>query len=128
MRRPALTVQEAAEAWLAASGHLRPATVLAYRSSLACHILPAFGRRRLEDLIPDDLARWIVTAGTPAHRQEREPHASVPLRAATISLALPTLGRVYAHAARRQGYGGTSPVIALERSERPRTSRSRRSS
>jgi integrase len=34
-------------------------------------------------------------------------------------LALTTLQRVYSHAARRQGYAGTSPVAALEQSERP---------
>jgi hypothetical protein len=34
-------------------------------------------------------------------------------------LARHPLGRVYAHAIRRLGYAGTSPVAALERSERP---------
>ena len=40
-------------------------------------------------------------------------------RARTISLALTALHRVYAHAIRRQGFAGTSPVAALERAERP---------
>lgn len=45
---------------------------------------------------------------------------SVIYRARTVNLALTTLDRVYAHAIRRQGYAGASPVRALERSERPR--------
>ena len=115
-----LTVAKAAEAWMASLGHLRPTTVAAYRSPLTCHVLPAFGRRRLEAVTPDDVARWAQKASTLAYRQERDPAATQPYRARNVNIALTTLGRVYSHAIRRQGYAGTSPVAALERFERPR--------
>jgi integrase len=127
-----LTVQAAAEAWIASTGHLRPTTVAAYRAALDCYLLPAFGRRRLDAVTPDDVARWAQRATTLGYRIERDRAAhpdpasgaerarpTVPYRARTINLALTTLHRVYAHAIRRQGYAGTSPVAALERAERP---------
>src|SRR3954471_3200647 len=58
------TVADAAEVWMTACGHLRPCTVAAYRSALDCHVLPAFGRRRLDALTPDDVARWAQRATT----------------------------------------------------------------
>lgn len=127
-----LTVAEAAEVWMDTTGHLRTSTVAAYRSALDHHVLPAFGRRRLDALTPDDVARWAQRATTLAYRLERDRAArpdpasgaerarpGTPYRARTINLALTTLHRVYAHAIRRQGFAGTSPVVALERAERP---------
>jgi integrase len=131
-RRRDLTVADAAATWLDSLGHLRPTTVSAYRSSLEIHLLPAFGRRRLEALTPDDVARWAQKATTLGYRFDRDRAAfpdpaggpervrpPVAYRARTVNIALTTLGRVYAHAIRRQGYAGTSPVAALERAERP---------
>lgn len=122
-----LTVRAAAEAWWASTEHLR--TREAYRKTLDCHVLPAFGRRRLEAVTPDDLARWAQRGKTLAYRLEADrrlhpdrrddARPTVPYRARTVNLALVTLGRVYGHAIRRQGYAGTSPVSALERAERP---------
>lgn len=124
-----LTVADAAERWLASTEHLRPTTRGAYRASLDTHVLPAFGRRRLEAVTPDDVARWTQRMRTVTYRSEADRRAypataedrrpTTPLRAATIGLALKTLHRVYAHAIRRQGFAGTSPVAALERAERP---------
>lgn len=114
-RRADLTVKAAAETWLASAGHLRPTTVASYRASLDVHVLPAFGRKRMEAVTPDDLARWARKAMTPAYATERG--RSKPYRAATINLALRTLHRVYGHATRRQG-------IAAVRSAPP-TSRPR---
>lgn len=112
-----LTVAVAAEAWLDSAQHLRQTTRDSYRATLDIHLLPAFGRRRLDAVTPDDLARWARKAMTPAYALERK--RSKPYRAATINLALKTLHRVYGHAVRRQGYAGMSPVAALERQERP---------
>lgn len=124
-----LTVAVAAERWLEASGHLRATTLAAYEASLRTHVLPAFGNRRLETVTPDDVARWAQRMRTVAYRVEADRRAypktaeqnrpTTPLRAATIGLALKTLHRVFAHAIRRQGFAGTSPVAALERAERP---------
>lgn len=132
-RRRDLTVMGAAEAWYDSTEHLRPATRRAYRASLDTHVLPAFGRRRLEAVSPDDVARWAQRATGLAYRVATDrrtfPDApgaterarpTAPYRARTIALALTTLGRVYGHATRRQGFAGTSPVAALERAERPR--------
>lgn len=124
-----LTVATAAERWLDASGHLRATTLAAYRASLETHVLPAFGKRRLETVTPDDVGRWAQRMRTSAYRVEADRRAypdtaeekrpRTPLRAATIGLALKTLHRIFAHAIRRQGFAGTSPVAALERAERP---------
>lgn len=114
-----LTVADAAEVFMATgTGHLRPKTVSHYRASLDLHVLPAFGRRRLDSITPDDLAQWLQHAQTAAYASERG--RSKPYRAATIRHVLTTLHRVYGHAIRRQGYCGMSPVSALERHERPR--------
>lgn len=43
-----LTVKAAAEEWFASTEHLRSTTRKAYRASLDTHVLPEFGRRRLE--------------------------------------------------------------------------------
>lgn len=116
--RQTLTVAEAAERWMAASGHLRETTVASYRGSLKTHVLPAFGRRRLEAITADDVARFAREAATLAYAKSRR--RKKPYRAATITLALRTLQRIYRHAARRQGYLGANPVAALERHEKPR--------
>jgi integrase len=126
VRPPArLCVRDAAETWYAATAHLRDTTRAAYRASLDTHVLPAFGGRRLDAVTPDDVARWAAHARTLTYRREvlarkhADPKPRVPYRAKTIGLALRTLGRVYVHARRRQGYVGTSPVAELERAERP---------
>ena len=50
--RQTLTVAQAAAVWIDASGHLRDTTIASYNGSLKAHILPAFGRRRLETVTP----------------------------------------------------------------------------
>jgi integrase len=80
----------------------------------------------------DDVARWAARATTLAYRLEADRRAypdrddapprvrpTVPYRATTLQHVLVTLGRVYGHAIRRQGYAGTNPVAGLERGERP---------
>lgn len=116
--RSDLTVAVAAEVWLDSAQHLRQTTRDHYRASLDVHVLPAFGRRRLDAVTPDDVARFIRKAMTQAYATERG--RKKPYRAETIRHALRTLHRVYGHAQRRQGFAGTSPVAALERQERPR--------
>src|SRR5881397_60185 len=54
--RPTLTVAGAAEQWFASTGHLRDTTRAAYRASLDAHLLPAFGRARLDAVTADDVA------------------------------------------------------------------------
>ncbi len=121
-----LTVAKAAEHWLDTID-VRPATRAAYRTSLEAHILPAFGRRRLDAVEVAAVVKWIGHAKTLAYRVECDQRAhpgarvrpSEPYRAATLNRALEALSRVYGHAIRFLGYGGQNPVRALLPGERP---------
>ena len=121
-----LTVAKAAEHWLETID-VRPATRAAYRTSLEMHVLPAFGRCRLDAVDVAAIVKWIRHAKTLAYRVERDQRAHPgartrprqPYRAATLNRALEALSRVYGHAIRFLGYGGQNPVRALLPGERP---------
>ena len=107
---PNLTFALAAERWQAAqAARLRPATRAVYGSHLRTHLLPRWGRRRLDTLTVDDVARLA------------EEMRLAGSKAWTIRGALVVAGRVLDFARRRLGWAGENPVRALDRSERPRS-------
>jgi integrase len=71
------------------------------------HLIPYFGRRRLDQITVDDVAAYIA-----AMRRKG-------LRGSTILTTLRPLSRILAHAARR-GAIPVNPCSQLERGERPR--------
>jgi integrase len=71
------------------------------------HLIPYFGRRRLDQITVDDVANFI------AHMRRKG------LRGSTTLTALRPLSRVLAHAARR-GAIPVNPCSQLERGERPK--------
>jgi integrase len=71
------------------------------------HVIPYFGRRRLDQITVDDVANFI------AHMRRKG------LRGSTTLTALRPLSRILAHAARR-GAIPVNPCSQLERGERPK--------
>lgn len=107
---PTLTFAQAAERWQQSQlATLRPATQAAYTSSLRTHLLPRWGRRRLDSIDVDDVARLV----SELHDAGR--------KAWTIRGNLTVAGRVFDFARRRLGWAGENPVRALDKSERPRS-------
>jgi len=107
---PGLTFADAAGRWQAAqAARLRPTTRSTYDSHLRTHLLPRWGRRRLDSLTVDDVARLA------------EEMRLAGRKAWTIRGALVVAGRVLDFARRRLGWAGDNPVRALDRSERPRS-------
>lgn len=107
---PNLTFGEAAARWQEAqAARLRPSTRSAYESHLRTHLLPRWGRRRLDSLTVDDVARLAEEMRLSGRK------------AWTIRGALVVAGRVLDFARRRLGWAGENPVRALDRSERPRS-------
>ncbi len=71
----AITVSELADAWWEAStGHLSPNTRIGYRGVLDRHIIPTFGKRRIDKIRPVDLDRWYAQLAT-----GRAPTSRLPL-------------------------------------------------
>jgi integrase len=106
---PRLTFEAAATRWLAEQVcELRPATRAIYESNLRLHVLPRWGRMRLDMIEPADVARLVreLRADGKAER--------------SIGSATQTASRVFAFAVRHCGWHGTNPVPLLERSERPK--------
>jgi integrase len=108
-----LTFAELAATWLEAfealvvAGERSPRTLENYTYLLNHHIIPAFGKKRLQEVTTDDIAALIV--------QMRNKQ----LAAKTINGALVPIGRILQHALRR-GYITDNPLSRLERHERPR--------
>ncbi len=121
-----LTFAEAAERWLKSQTSLRPATRDAYESSLNIHLLPAWGKLRLDRIDVDAVARLIERMQTADYRRMverrrgRQATAKNGYKAWTIKGALVPAGRVFDYAQRRLGWAGSNPVRQLDRSERPR--------
>src|SRR5437763_9280340 len=78
-----------------------------YSWALREHLVPYFGRRRLDQITVDDVAAFIAAMGRKG------------LRGSTTLSALRPLSRILAHAARR-GAIPVNPCSQLERGERPR--------
>lgn len=128
-----LTFAEAAERYMAAQVTLRPATVATYSSALTTHLLPAWGRLRLDRIDVDVVARLVERMQTGDYRAEVEQRLKRPAsgkpgyRPWAVRGVLVPAGRIFDFARRRLGWAGTNPVRALDRAERPRlTPRDRR--
>jgi integrase len=108
---PRLRFGQAANAWLAGPvATLRPNTISTYRGAVDSHLRKRIGKRRMDDLTPDDIARVLAEMRAAGYSEW------------TISTALMVCGQVFRHAARRMGWRGTSPTTLLERGERPHVS------
>src|SRR6266567_73468 len=111
--RATITFAELAETWISGfeamvvSGERSERTLEHYQGFLACHLLPVFGHRRMDEISTDECARFIVALRAKG------------LAPKTIASALTPLGRVFSLAIRR-GYMDGNPLERLERSERPR--------
>jgi integrase len=124
------TVAQAAERWLTAinATDLRTNTIDAYDDSYHVHIEPRFGRRRLDAVTVHDVAAFLADAKTVEYRARlyvtRYPRSkkrpTEPYAPRSIQLALTTLGQIYKHARRFDGYAGESPVGLLVARERPK--------
>jgi integrase len=95
---------------LVAAGERGERTLEHYRYILKNHLLPALGRKRLQDISTDDVAQLISQLRRKG------------LSGKTISSALIPLNRIFSHAVRR-GHISENPVLRLERHERPRLQR-----
>ena len=111
--RPRITFAELAGTWIAGfeamviSGERSERTLEHYQGLLTCHLLPAFGHKRIDQISTDECARFIAALRAKG------------LAPKTIASALTPLGRVFSLAIRR-GYMDGNPLDRLERSERPR--------
>jgi integrase len=86
---------------------LRPRTLELYSWALDKHLIPYFGRRRLDQIQAEDIAAFIVQM-----RRKK-------LKGWTITSALRPLSIILAQAARK-GRISVNPMSQLERGERPR--------
>jgi len=100
------TFAEYANAWLERQS-CRERTREKYDWALRRHLIPHFGRRRLDQISVDDVAAFIAT-------MQRK-----GARGTTTCSALQPLSLILAHAARR-GAIAVNPCSQLERGERPR--------
>ena len=100
------TFEPYARAWLQRQ-QCRPRTVEILTWALERHLLPYFGRRRLDQITVDDVAAYIASMRRKG------------LRGSTINTTLRPLSRILAHACRR-GHIPLNPLTQLERGERPR--------
>jgi integrase len=108
---PRLRFDQAADEWLAGPvAALRPNTISTYRGAVEGHLRKRIGKRRMDDLTPDDIARVVAEMRAAGYSEW------------TISTTLMVCGQVFRHAARRMGWRGTSPTTLLERGERPHIS------
>jgi site-specific recombinase XerD len=99
------TFEQYAREWLERR-NVRPRTLEVDRWALEQHLIPFFGRRRLEQIQVEDIATFIALM----RRKE--------LKGWTITSALRPLSNILAQAARR-GRIPVNPYTQLERGERP---------
>ncbi len=123
---PRLTFAVAAEQWIEAKApNLTPKTVTTYRYGLGTHLLPAFGRKRLQEIDVTAVARFVARMGTAEYRREVEERTGQKVDATegysvqTIKSTLIPLSRSFAYAKRHLGFSGENPVSALDLDERP---------
>ena len=124
---PKLTFAEAAEKWLSsAKTSIRPATLAAYTSSLDTHLLPAWGKLRLDQIDVNTVATLVERMQTAEYRREinkrtgKTSEASDGYKTWTIRGALVPAGRIFDFAKRRLNWAGTNPVRELVNGERPK--------
>ncbi|HTX06959.1 MAG TPA: site-specific integrase [Solirubrobacteraceae bacterium] len=113
--KPNLRFGEAADCWLAGPVlDLRETTQVKYRCMVNRHLRPRLQGRRLDAVNADDLARLV-----------RELRAE-GMSEATIAVILGVVSAIYKFATRRLGWSGTIPTTLMLRSERPKTSQTKR--
>jgi integrase len=100
------TFEQYANEWLQRQT-VRPRTLESYQWALNQHLIPRFGRRRLDQITAEDIAAFI------AQMQRKG------LKGWTITSALRPLSIILAQAARK-GRIPVNPISQLERGERPR--------
>ena len=101
-----LKFDRAADQWVAAHvKRLAPRSQHTTEYNLR-HLRERFGRRRLIDITPADIAAYVA--------DKEATHA-----AKTIRDHLSVLGQIFDYATRRLGFVGANPVAALTRAERP---------
>ena len=100
------TFDEYAAGWLELQT-VRPRTLEIYRWALNQHLVPYFGRWRLDQISVDDVAAYI------AHMRKKQ------LKGWTITSSLRPLSMMLAQAARK-GHIPVNPMSQLERGERPK--------
>ena len=104
---PRLRFDDAAQAWWDARAvRLRPTTQATYSACLG-HLRVRFGRARLSDITPADVAAFITA------------QQDAGFKGWTIRGQVTVLSAVYKFASRHLGYVGQSPVALLDRVERP---------
>lgn len=104
---PRLTFEDAAQAWWdARATRLRPTTQATY-ASCRKQLQARFGRVRLADIQPSDVAAFVAA------------QQAAGFKGWTIRGQLTVLSAIYKHAGRHMGFVGTSPVTLLDRIERP---------
>ena len=123
---PRLTFGQAAEAWLEAkSPGLAEKTLRGYRYALDVHLLPQFGRDRMDRIDVTAVAHFVARMSTCAYRREverregRATQASEGYAVETIKIVMTPLSRTFAYAKRNLGFAGENAVTALELDERP---------
>ena len=108
---PRLTFGEASEHWLEDQvSDLREQTRLGYDNALRNHLVPRWGRRRLDSITVTDASRLV--------RELRKEGKSEW----TIAGILKCARRVFKFARRHLEWQGTEPISALENGERPKVS------
>jgi len=104
---PRLRLSDAADAWWRARvENMRPATQATYKSALK-HLDERFGRARLSDITPSDVAAFVAA-------QQRAGY-----KGWSIKGHLATLSGIFKYAGRHLGFTGTNPVSLLDKIERP---------
>jgi integrase len=105
--------------------NLTPKTISTYRYGLDTHLLPAFGRKRLQEIDVTAVAKFVARMGTADYRKQiqqrngQQPTSTEGYSAQTIKSVLIPLSRTLAYAKRHLGYGGENAVAALDLDERP---------
>jgi integrase len=113
--KPKLRFGEASDGWLGGPVvDLRETTQVKYRCMVNQHLRPRFEGRRLDAVNADDLARLVCELRAESMSE------------ATIAVILGVVSAIYKFAARRLGWSGTLPTTLMLRSERPRTSHTKR--
>lgn len=106
---PRLRFDDAAQAWWESRvRRLRPTTQTAYAAHVK-HLEREFGRMRLADITPAQVARFIS-------RQR-----AAGLKGWTVKGQVAVLGAIFTFAGRHLGFVGVNPVTVLDRVERPGT-------
>lgn len=104
---PRLKFNDGANAWWSARVvRLRPQTQATYGGALH-HLREHFGRRRLADISPSDVAAYIAIKQAEG------------LKGWTLKGQMTVLGSIFTYAARHLGFVGSNPVSLLDRVERP---------